>query len=144
MSNPFVTGPIAPENNPAIHPDWFAPKAFSIEEITRGLTTTITTSEDHDYVIGQLIRTIIPMFYGMRELNEVQSYVISIPASDQVVIDVDSRSFNAFISSPTFALQTPYILAIGDVNTGYVSNTGRTVPFVGIAGSFINISPNIG
>lgn len=144
MSNPFVTGPIAPENNPAIHPDWFAPRLYSIAAISQGINTTITTEEEHDYVVGQTVRTIIPSFYGMRELNGVISNIISIPSATTFVIPIDSLQFNAFIPDPSYGPNLPYVVAIGDVNSGYISSTGRTVPFVGILGSFINISPTIG
>lgn len=144
MSNPFVTGPIAPESNPAIHPDWFAPRAYQIASISQGMTTTITTVDPHDYVVGQTVRTIIPQFYGMRELNGVLADVISIPSSTQFVINVDSTLFNAFIPNPSYGPNPPFAVAVGDVNSGYISSTGRSVPFVGIRGSFINISPTIG
>lgn len=143
-SNPFVRGPIAPENNPAIHPEWFAPRVYSISSISQGITTTITTLEDHDYVVGQAIRTVIPRFYGMQDLNGVQSIIVSIPNPDQLVIQVDSLQFNSFIPNPPYGPTLPYVVAIGDVNSGYISSTGRSIPFVGIEGSFINISPAIG
>lgn len=144
MSNPFIVGPIAPENNPPIHPEWYASRAYSIEAIAQGITTLITTTDDHDYVVGQTVRTVIPSFYGMRELNGVLSYIISIPSPDQFVIDVDSTLFNAFIPDPSYGPTLPYVMPVGDVNSGYLSNTGRSVSFVGILGSFINISPTIG
>lgn len=144
MPNAFNTGPIAPERNPAIHPEWYAPRYYQITEIDQGPTTLFTFSQDHDFVVGQLVRTIIPQFWGIRELDEVESYVISIPAANQVVLNVSTVGFNAFIPDPVYSINSPYVVPVGDVNTGYISHTGRVAPSLNIPGSFINISPTIG
>lgn len=134
-------GPIPPENNPPINPQYYQPRVFYISAITTGPTTTITTSTDHDYVIGQLVRLLIPELYGSRQLNEQQAYVISIPSSNQVTLDLYSVGVTAFVASPAFGPTRPQIVAIGDVNTGQI-NFGRTNNLTYIPGSFINISPN--
>lgn len=135
---PYV-GPIAFLNNLPIEPDDYQPRMFFIEDIDLGSTTTVTTTEDHDYVIGQQCRLIIPPSNGCRQLNEKTGIVISIPSDTQVVLDINSsQNVDAFVSSN--ATTQPQILAIGDVNTGPI-NTGRTNNTTYIQGSFINISP---
>jgi hypothetical protein len=136
----ITPGPIAPENNPPINPQYYKPRKYNITAITTGLTTTITTDFPVDYVIGQLCRVLIPQAYGSIQLNEKQGYVIAIPASNQVELNINSQVCNAFISSPVYGPTKPQILAIGDVNTGQI-NTGRTNNKTYIPGSFINISP---
>ena len=81
MSQPFPPneGPRAPERNPPIMPDFYLPRVFYIEAIAEGITTLITTTKPHNYVIGQTIRLIIPPTFGCRQLNEQQGTVISIP-----------------------------------------------------------------
>ena len=133
-------GPIAPESNPPINPQYFQPSLFFITAISLGRTTTVTTSEDNNYVVGQLVRLVIPKAYGSYQLNERQGYVISIPAADQVTLDIDSKGVNTFISSPTGVTTLPQMMAIGDINSG-VTNTGRTGNGTYVPGSFINISP---
>ncbi len=135
---PYV-GPIAFLNNLPIEPDNYQPRMFFISTIALGRTTTVTTTEDHDYVIGQECRLIIPPSNGCRQLNEKKGIVISVPSSTQVVLDIDSsQNVDAFTASsePT----QPQILAIGDINTGAI-NTGRTNNQTFINGSFINVSP---
>lgn len=139
MSNPFNQPPIAPERNPPIHPEYYAPRKYNISAITRGMTTTITTSEDHDYVAGQLVRTWIPSFFGTYELNGQENYVISVPTSNQVIISLDSRAYTAFISSPPYSNTPAQICAIGDVNSGQ-TNISPSNLNLNIPGSFINIS----
>ena len=112
---------------------------YFIEDVTLGAQTTVTTTEDHDYVIGQLVRLLIPPQFGCRQLNGQTGFVISIPASDQVVLDIYSAGGDAFQSSS--AANQPQILAIGDTNSGQINSNGRSPTLTYVPGSFINISP---
>lgn len=134
-------GPTPAYTNPPIEPQNFKPSRFVISAISLGQQTTITTSVNHNYVIGQLVRILIPPTYGTIQLNEQSGYVSSIPAANEVVVQIDSSKYSSFIASPTFGTTKPEILAIGDVNTGLISSTGRSLPTTAIPGSFQNISP---
>lgn len=142
----FVTGPIAPESNPPIEPQYYQPSEFVITAITLGQSTTVTTATSpfgvtNNYVVGQLVRFIIPFTYGTVQLNEQTGYVTSLPNTNQVVVNIDtSKNYNAFIASPSYGPTKPQLIPIGDVNTGQI-NTGRTGNQTYILGSFINISP---
>jgi len=133
---------IAPERNPPINPQYYAPSRFVISDITLGATTTITTSIDHNYVIGQLIRLLIPVAYGSVQISGQQGYVIEIPAADEVVVNINSLQANDFIESPSYAPNPPQIIAIGDGNQGYINPNGRFTATTTTPGAFINISPN--
>lgn len=143
--NPVISYPIPPYANFPINAQYFQPSVFVISAISFGVTTTITTSVNHNYVVGQQIRLLFPSKYGCQQLNEQTGNVISIPASNQVVISINSIGTNPFISSPVFlpnqSTTQPQIVAIGDINTGIISSTGRVLPTTNIPGSFINISP---
>jgi hypothetical protein len=137
----YFNPPTPAYNNPPIQPQNFAPSRFVISDIALGPTTTVTTSVKHNYVIGQLVRLLIPQSYGSYQLNEVLGYVTSIPAIDEVVLDIDSKGVNAFIPSPPYGPTPPQIVAVGDENSGVISTTGRSIPTTTIPGSFQNISP---
>ena len=143
--NTVVSPPVPPYSNPPINPEYYKPRNFIISAISLGPTTTITTTLDMDYVIGQLIRLLIPSKYGSRELNEQIGYVIDIPATNEVVVDINSSNASAFIASPTFlpfeSKTVPQIVPVGDINTGAINPFGREFQFKHIPGSFINISP---
>lgn len=134
-----IVGPIAPYSNPPIEPQFYQPKVFQISDITIGKTTVIETTTDHDYVVGQLVRLIIPPGFGCRILNYQTGYVISIPNSDEVTLDIYSLGIDPFVSS--MASNQPQIVAVGDINSGVVNSSGRTSVGTFIQGSFINISP---
>ena len=136
-----LTFPIPLYQNVEIHEEFYKPRRFVIEDIDLGQTTLVTTTTDHDYVIGQEIRLIIPAQFGCFQLNEVTGFVISIPATDQVEVNINSSvNVDLFISA-TVTTASPQILAIGDINNGRVNHHGpyRTRP--SIPGAFKNISP---
>lgn len=136
----FFSGPTPPYNNPPIEPQFYKPKMFFISDVVLGQTTLVTTTVNNDYVIGQLVRLIIPKTFGCVQLDEISGYVLSIPSFNQVELAIDSsQNVDPYISSS--ASTQSQILAIGDVNTGIISSTGRNIPTTYIPGSFINISP---
>jgi len=139
MSNMVISYPIPPYSNVPINAEYYEPNRFVITAITQGQTTIVTTSVDQNFVIGQLVRLIIPPPYGIRQLNEQEAYVISIPAANQVELAIDSSFMDPFKSS-TFTTQ-PQILPIGDIGNGTQNSTGRISTGTFIPGSFINISP---
>ena len=138
---PLLYGPIATENNPPINPQYYKPSVFDISAISLGNTTTVTTTVDHNYVVGQTVRLLIPMIYGSFQLNEQMANVISIPSSTQVALNLVSTDSKAFVSNPTSGTTQPQIVAVGDVNSGQINSMGRSNNGNYIPGSFIDISP---
>lgn len=136
-----ISYPIPLYQNVPIEPQFYQPRRFVISNISLGSTTTVTTTTNHDYVIGQEIRLIIPAQFGCFQLNEVLGYVLSIPTSDSVVVSINSsRNVDPFIST-TATTASPQILAIGDINQGAINASGRVNTGTFIPGSFQDISP---
>jgi len=147
---PLIYGPIAPENNPPITPQYYLPSQFRIKNIITGITTIIQTTVPHNYVIGQTIRLTIPQYFGSFPLNEQQGEVISIPAPDEILTTINSQFANPFIPNPTYQSTPAQIMAIGDINNGTINSVVLTQPLgvrglpqtgCFIPGSFIEISP---
>lgn len=139
MSDTVISYPIPAYSNVPIQADFYQPSRFQISAISLGITTTVTATADMNYVIGQLVRFIIPPTFGTRQLNERQGYVIGLPAVNQVTVDINSTGMDAFINSA--ATTKAQILAIGDINSGVLNSSGRRSNGTYILGSFINISP---
>lgn len=136
-----IIGPIAPYSNVPINAQYYLPSRFTISAVTLGATTIVTTTDDNDYVIGQLCRLIIPPSFGCRQLNESQSFVIDIPASNQVTLQLNSSiGVDPYIASS--AATPAQILAIGNINSGAINSNGNQQIGTFIPGSFIDISPN--
>jgi hypothetical protein len=115
---------------------FYQPGFFTITAVSLGQTTTITTSVNHNYVVGQLVRLDIPPGFGVRQLNQQTGYVINIPAANQVVLNIVSTNADPFQTSTQ--ITKPLIVAIGDVNSGATNANGRANVNTAIPGSFIN------
>lgn len=135
-----ISYPIPAYQNVPIEPQFYQPRRFVISNVTLGTTTLVTTVVDHDYVIGQQVRLIIPAEFGCYQLNEAFGYVLSVPTTTSVEVAIDSsKNVDPYIAATSN--QEPAILAIGDVNTGAINTQGRINQTTYIPGSFIDISP---
>jgi hypothetical protein len=136
----FFPGPTPAYTNPLIEPQFYKPNVFIISAVTLGMTTVVTATANMNYVIGQLVRLLIPFGAGCTELNEKTGYVLSSPATNAVEISIDSsQNVSPFI---TIIDQTlPQIVALGDINSGQTNTNGLNSNLTFIPGSFINISP---
>lgn len=141
MTSPYFTGPIAPYRNVPVEPEYFQPSVFAISSIGRGTTTVITTDTDNNYVVGQLVRFTMPAAFGIRQINEQLAYVIQVTSLTQFVVDLDSSQFDPFIPSPAYYTTLPQVMAVGDINSGVISQNGRAISLTTIPGGFQNISP---
>ena len=139
MLPPLIFGPQPLFNNPFIDPDNFQPSQFFISAVSLGVTTTITTTTNLNYVVGQLVRLLIPYGFGCRQLNRRTGLVLSVPSPNQVIINIDSSQNVDPFKTNTLTTQ-PQIMAIGDINTGQVNANGPSVEAIFIPGSFVNIS----
>lgn len=140
ISDSVISYPIPAYQNVPIQDYYFLPSQFFIEDITLGVQTLVTATVNMNYVVGQQVRLLVPPSFGCYQLNGVSGYVISIPETNQVLLDIDSsQNVDAFISADD--ANQPQILAIGDINNGIISSTGQNIPSTNVPGSFINISP---
>jgi hypothetical protein len=138
-TNTVIIFPVPLYQNLPIEPQFYKPNFFFISAISLGFITTVTTTVNHNYSIGQLVRLLIPNGFGSRQLNEMLGNVTSIPALNQVTLDINSSNSDAFMTNSNIKTQ-PQIVAVGDVNTGVLNTNGRTLEVLTIPGSFTNIS----
>ena len=128
----------------------------------------MTTTSNHNFVVGQEIAFRIPSAWGTTQLNSlpnnqipgspVYGYVTSLTSNTVFVCNINSTGYTAFNSNPTVAqtvgLTPPQVLAVGDVNSGGVAYSGgalypspsfptysggiSTINGPAISGSFVN------
>lgn len=139
---PLIFGPVPPENNPPINPQYYQPSVFYIANIELGPSTLVTTTVNHNYVVGQNTRLLIPFNYGAQSLNEQEALVTAIPMPNQALLALNSMGASAFNASPFYGPTPPQIMAIGDVNSGTINASGNSNMGTTINGAFIDISPN--
>ncbi len=118
-----------------LYPDLYFPGDKFVSFITTGTTTTIKTTSQHQYQVGQEIAFRIPQNWGTYQLNSlpntlipgspIYGYVVSVTDALTFVVNINSTGYSAFNPNQTFAGYTqekwPQVVAVGDVNTGGVS-----------------------
>lgn len=122
----------------------YSPSNQVIFDVTNNFPALVTTIEDHDYVIGNQISFLIPPQWGIRQLNGLKGYVVSIPELNQFEINIDTRLFDSFFTPivPEFVvIDQPQALGIGDENFGPLSPGGVPVLPTTIQGAYINQKP---
>lgn len=136
-----------------LYPDLYIPELCYITAISTGTTTTITTSINHNFVVGQEVGFTIPSAWGTTQLDysvylqtsngiPQQAYVTAVTANT-LTVNINSTGFTAF-AYPTSAtaalgLTFPQVWAIGDQNTGYSLNSSGQVPYLGVSNGVIGI-----
>jgi hypothetical protein len=138
-SSGFAAAATAGFMKKVLYPDLYTPFGVNITAITTGVTTTITTAQNHGFVVGQEVFFVIPKIsttawgtvqldtatYNQANVVPQQAYVTSVPAANQIVVNVNSTGYGAF-AFPTSAqaalgITFPQVLAIGDQNSGAIN-----------------------
>lgn len=137
------------------YPYLYFPGSSVISAITTGTTTTISTTTNHNLVVGSEVAFRIPSSWGTTQLNTpsqtgnfgfpVYGYVTAVNSATQVVVGINSTGYTAFSSNITFAqtqvgLSAPQMVAVGDNNTGSATNSYLPVTInpISIGGAFQN------
>ncbi len=124
-----------------LYPYLYFPGTTFISGITLGTTTTIDTTDAHNFVVGQEVAFRIPQQWGTVELNSlpntivpgspIYAYVIAVTDYNTVVVNFNSSAYTAFNVNQTVSsvpgLSYPQIVAVGDVNTGGVQVSSGSV-----------------
>ncbi|HSX13022.1 MAG TPA: hypothetical protein VLE96_01195 [Chlamydiales bacterium] len=83
--------------------------AYKITEIKTGRFTTITTDRPNDYAIGQFVQCKIPQEFGIQELNNKTGVIVARIFDHQLILNIDSTNFEAFIHPTFYNLNPPAI-----------------------------------
>jgi len=125
-----------------LYPDLYIPEGTAITGITTGVTTTIQTALVHSFVPGNEIFFVIPVEWGMRQLDSAvvaaatgipqQAYVISTTAQS-ITVNVNSTGYTAFAYPTNATALTAHLtpaqaLSAGDQNTGFSGFPPLTPP----------------
>ena len=133
-SGSLGTGGVQATFKKVLYPYLYAPGVSVIGAITRGSTTTVTTTNAHNFVAGQEVAFRVPAAWGTTQLNSlpnvstpgspVYGYVISVTDYHTFVVNINSSAYTAFNSNQPFIGTSgrtfAQVVAVGDVNTGGV------------------------
>ena len=152
-----------------LYPNLYLPGVNFITALTlSGTNVSVTTTTNHNYVVGQEIAFRIPSVYGSSQLNSLPDniipgspiyyYVTAVTSNTAFTCTALSASVTAFNSNQPFSsvpgLQLPQVVAVGDINSGGTPYSGGALypspsfpTFVGgaptingpaISGAFVN------
>ena len=108
----------------------FQPSMRIISAITNANPATVTTSFDHDYITGLVVRLLFPEGYGMVEANEAQG-LITVTGATTFTIDIDTTLFEPFTVPGAFPenAQKPQVVPIGEDNAILTGSTQNVLPY---------------
>ena len=84
-------------NCTAVEDPKFQPAMRLLSSVTKANPAVVTTTFDHDYVSGTIVRFHIPQYYGMRELDRLQG-IITVTGTDTFTVDINTTGFQAFVA----------------------------------------------
>lgn len=115
----------------------YQPALRVVTAITNANPCQITTSFDHDYTSGIIVRIIVPgptvvagsqCNFGMNQINGIYSS-ITVTGDDTFTMNgIDTSYFDTF-SVPVNALQSAQCIPIGEINSTLYSAMRNTLPF---------------
>lgn len=125
-----------------LYPFLYEPGVNYISAITlSGANVVVTTTNNHNFVVGQQIAFRIPASYGSTQLNALPNntvpgspvyyYVSAVGSNTQFTCTALSAGVTAFNSNQPVSsvpgLQLPQVVAVGDVNSGGVPYSGGSL-----------------
>lgn len=85
-----------PVPSPATTNPLFQPAARTITAITNAGDALVTTSFDHNYLNGTIVRLNIPIYFGMQQANHLTGTITNNGNPTQFFIDIDTTGFDTF------------------------------------------------
>lgn len=91
----------------------YKPAMRAITAITQAEIATITTSFDHSYISGTIVRIIVPEEFGMTQINQL-SGTITVINTTQFTIPINTLYFDAFVY-PVAPVQVAQVVPFGEI-----------------------------
>ena len=111
----------------------FQPAMRIIETITNGLPAVVTTTFNHQYQSGIIVRLLIPNGFGMSEANGLQgSIIVTGDTTFEVAIDTTSFSLFYYPSNYPSSLQFAQVIPFGTDNNQWRLATKNALPYTGV------------
>lgn len=94
----------------------YGPAMRLISNITNGNPASVTTTFNHGYITGMIVRLNVPRNFGMYEVNQLYA-PITVTGNTTFTIELDTTrmsSYNAPVQM--YERHTSYVTPIGEVN----------------------------
>jgi len=108
----------------------FQPAMRLIASITQSLPATVTTTFDHLYVSGTIVRLDIPVADGMQQANQFVGPIV-VTGSTTFTIDLDTTNFEPFaipVSPGPHEDICAQVVPVGELNEQLTAAVRNTLP----------------
>jgi hypothetical protein len=108
----------------------FQPAMRIITAITNASPASVTTSFDHQYRTGTVVRLNIPTGFGMVQANQLTG-TITVTSDTSFTIPIDTTYFDVFAASVTFpySYQSATVVPIGEDSATLLAATVNVLPY---------------
>jgi len=114
----------------AIQNPVFKPAMRIVTAITNAFPAAVTTSFDHNYITGTIIRLIVPLGFGMVQANQ-KFGTITVTSPTTFNIDIDTTFFDVFAAPVTFPenQQSSQCVPFAEINSILSGATENVLPY---------------
>lgn len=115
----------------------FQPATRVISSITQAAQAEITTTLNHQYQPGLIVRIDVNNANGMTQINQRTATILEVTSPTTFTIDINTTSFDAFVIpfDPLFPDLPPpgvqvccFVVPIGEVNSSLSQATRNILP----------------
>jgi len=98
----------------------YQPAMRLVTNITNANPCVVTTSFDHDYITGTIVRLYVPVYYGMFQVNGLYGD-IKVLTGDTFSVSLDTSYYDSFLApvTPPYTSETALCVPIGNLNGVY-------------------------
>lgn len=108
----------------------FKPSMRIISSITNANPAVVTTTFNHGYINGIVLRLVVPLGYGMVQANQL-SGTITVTGATTFTIDIDTSLFSPFVTPATAPdnLQSSQAVPFGEDNSILLAAVQNVLPY---------------
>jgi len=107
----------------------FQPAMRIITAITQSNPAVVTTSFNHQYVNGTIVRLDIPIANGMQEITGTigiigTTYILTVASPTTFSLNVDSTNFTPYVDN-----ECAMVIPVGEVTSQFTAATYNVLPY---------------
>mgnify|MGYP003628638680 CR=1 FL=1 len=108
----------------------YFPLRREISGLTNAKEPTVTFTEAHGYLLGQLLRFHVHEDWGMPQINDIQGKVLTIPLTTTVTVDIETTTFGSFSIPASSSFADPVCVPVA---SGNITESGISRPNINCA-----------
>jgi len=108
----------------------YQPAMRIVTAITNAYPAQVTTSFDHNYIDGTIVRLHIPDGFGMLQANNLYG-IIAVTSPTTFTVTIDTTQFDVFAAPVQFpqSQQSAKVVPIGEINSQLTAAVRNVLPY---------------